>query len=128
MASRRPPVRARLGPPDEAPARGPSSSRSSIGDAPVPHQQTRPSERFTVRHHSKGKDGCVPRSQPARRAAEGRQPGDRPPQLLSQAGYLAGADPYDFINVLLSGDNIQDSNNNNFSYFNDPTFNRRMTQ
>ncbi len=38
------------------------------------------------------------------------------------------ADPYDFINVLLDGKNIQDSNNNNFSYFNDPKFNAQMTQ
>ena len=38
------------------------------------------------------------------------------------------ADPYDFINVLLSGNNIQDSNNNNFAYFNDPNFNKQMTQ
>jgi ABC-type oligopeptide transport system substrate-binding subunit len=38
------------------------------------------------------------------------------------------ADPYDFINVLLDGRNIQDSNNNNFAYFNDPTFNKQMTE
>jgi ABC-type oligopeptide transport system substrate-binding subunit len=38
------------------------------------------------------------------------------------------ADPYDFINVLLDGKNIQDSNNNNFSYFNDPKFNQQMTE
>ncbi|HEX4678049.1 MAG TPA: ABC transporter substrate-binding protein [Gaiellaceae bacterium] len=38
------------------------------------------------------------------------------------------ADPYDFINVLLDGRNIQDQNNTNFSYFNDPKFNQEMTQ
>jgi ABC-type oligopeptide transport system substrate-binding subunit len=38
------------------------------------------------------------------------------------------ADPYDFINVLLDGRNIQDQNNNNFAYFNDPKFNQQMTQ
>jgi ABC-type oligopeptide transport system substrate-binding subunit len=38
------------------------------------------------------------------------------------------ADPYDFINVLLDGRNIQDQNNNNFAYFNDPKFNQEMTQ
>ncbi|NUR77683.1 MAG: hypothetical protein HOQ28_15535 [Thermoleophilia bacterium] len=38
------------------------------------------------------------------------------------------ADPYDFINVLLDGRNFQDSNNNNFAYFNDPKFNKEMTQ
>jgi ABC-type oligopeptide transport system substrate-binding subunit len=38
------------------------------------------------------------------------------------------ADPYDFINVLLDGTNIQDSNNNNFAYFNDPKFNQQMMQ
>lgn len=37
-------------------------------------------------------------------------------------------DPYDFINVLLSGETIQDSNNNNHAYFNDPVFNKRMDQ
>jgi ABC-type oligopeptide transport system substrate-binding subunit len=38
------------------------------------------------------------------------------------------ADPYDFINVLLDGNNIQDQNNSNFAYFNDPKFNQQMTQ
>jgi len=38
------------------------------------------------------------------------------------------ADPYDFINVLLDGRNIQDANNNNFAYLNDPKFNQQMTQ
>ena len=38
------------------------------------------------------------------------------------------ADPYDFINVLLDGKNIQDQNNTNFAYFNDPKFNQQMTQ
>ena len=33
------------------------------------------------------------------------------------------ADPYDFINVLLSGDNLHDSSNNNVAYFNDPKYN-----
>jgi ABC-type oligopeptide transport system substrate-binding subunit len=37
-------------------------------------------------------------------------------------------DPYDFINVLLSGETIQDSNNNNHAYFNDPVFNKQMDQ
>ena len=36
------------------------------------------------------------------------------------------ADPYDFINVLLSGDNLHASNNNNVAYFNDPTYNKQM--
>jgi ABC-type transport system substrate-binding protein len=36
------------------------------------------------------------------------------------------ADPYDFINVLLSGDNLHASNNNNVAYFNDPKFNKAM--
>jgi peptide/nickel transport system substrate-binding protein len=37
------------------------------------------------------------------------------------------ADPYDFINVLLDGRNIQEQNNTNFAYFNDPKFNKQMT-
>jgi peptide/nickel transport system substrate-binding protein len=35
-------------------------------------------------------------------------------------------DPYDFINILLSGTSIQPDNNVNLSYFNDPTFNKLM--
>ncbi len=35
-------------------------------------------------------------------------------------------DPFDFINVLLSGDSIHDANNNNVAYFDSPTFNKRM--
>ena len=35
-------------------------------------------------------------------------------------------DPYDFINVLLSGKTIAKENNVNTAYFNDPVFNRRM--
>ncbi len=36
-------------------------------------------------------------------------------------------DPFDFINVLLSGDSIHDANNNNVAYFNDPAYNKKMT-
>jgi peptide/nickel transport system substrate-binding protein len=35
-------------------------------------------------------------------------------------------DPYDFINVLLEGSRITQTNNVNLSYFNDPAFNKRM--
>jgi peptide/nickel transport system substrate-binding protein len=35
-------------------------------------------------------------------------------------------DPYDWINVLLYGGNIVDENNVNYSYFNNPTWNKRM--
>jgi ABC-type transport system substrate-binding protein len=35
-------------------------------------------------------------------------------------------DPFDFINVLLDGTSIQDANNSNYSYFDEPTFNARM--
>ena len=37
-------------------------------------------------------------------------------------------DPYDFINVLLYGPSIQASNNVNYSYFNDPKYNKLMEQ
>ena len=44
-------------------------------------------------------------------------------------GWLADyPDPFDFINVLLDGDNIQDSNNNNYSYLNNKAYNVRMKQ
>ncbi len=43
------------------------------------------------------------------------------------AGWIADyADPFDFIDILLNGRNIHDSNNNNLAYFNDPTYNKRM--
>ena len=37
-------------------------------------------------------------------------------------------DPYDFINVLLYGGNIQAENNNNLAYFNNPAYNRKMAR
>jgi ABC-type transport system substrate-binding protein len=37
-------------------------------------------------------------------------------------------DPYDFVNVLLDGRNIRDAGNVNFSYFDDPSFERKMRQ
>ena len=43
-------------------------------------------------------------------------------------GWIADyADPYDFINVLLSGDSLHDANNNNVAYYNSPKFNKAMT-
>src|SRR6476469_13654 len=46
---------------------------------------------------------------------------------ITSEGWIADyADPYDFINVLLSGDNLHASNNNNVAYFNDPKFNSAM--
>ena len=35
-------------------------------------------------------------------------------------------DPFDFINVLLDGGNIQASNNSNYAYFNNANFNKQM--
>jgi ABC-type oligopeptide transport system substrate-binding subunit len=47
---------------------------------------------------------------------------------ITSEGWIADyADPYDFINVLLSGDSLHDSNNNNVAYYNDPRFNKAMT-
>jgi len=47
---------------------------------------------------------------------------------VTTEGWIADyADPYDFINVLLSGDSLHASNNNNVAYFNDPTYNKAMT-
>ncbi len=37
-------------------------------------------------------------------------------------------DPFDFINVLLSGKTIRASNNQNFAYWNKPLYNQRMEQ
>jgi ABC-type transport system substrate-binding protein len=42
-------------------------------------------------------------------------------------GWLADyPDPFDFINVLLDGGNIQDANNSNYAYLNNPTYNAKM--
>jgi len=46
---------------------------------------------------------------------------------MTMEGWIADyADPFDFINVLLSGDSLHDSNNNNVAYFNDPKYNAQM--
>jgi peptide/nickel transport system substrate-binding protein len=46
---------------------------------------------------------------------------------LALSGWVADyLDPYNFINVQLSGHNIPASNNQNLSHFDDPTFNRRL--
>ena len=49
-----------------------------------------------------------------------------PFDLTSEAWIADYADPYDFINVLLSGDSLHDTNNNNVAYFNDPAYNKQM--
>jgi ABC-type transport system substrate-binding protein len=46
---------------------------------------------------------------------------------ITTEGWIADyADPFDFINVLLSGDSLHASNNNNVAYFNDPKYNAKM--
>jgi peptide/nickel transport system substrate-binding protein len=46
---------------------------------------------------------------------------------ICNVGWIADyPDPYDFMNVLLSGESIHDSNNNNYSYYNNPKYNRLM--
>jgi len=46
---------------------------------------------------------------------------------MIRAGWIADyPDPYDFINVLLDGGLIQDSNNVNLAYYNNPKFNKEM--
>jgi ABC-type transport system substrate-binding protein len=48
---------------------------------------------------------------------------------LADEGWFADyADPYDFINILLDGSDIQDANNNNFAYFDDSTWNAKMAE
>jgi len=37
-------------------------------------------------------------------------------------------DPYDFLDVLLNGNNIHDNNNNNLAYFNDNSINAKLAQ
>jgi peptide/nickel transport system substrate-binding protein len=64
------------------------------------------------------------------RAVQFQKEGTRgEPFDLGDEGWQADyADPYDFINVLLEGSTLQDTNNNNKSYFNDPSYNRKMAQ
>ena len=46
---------------------------------------------------------------------------------IADEGWIADYyDAYDFINVLLDGSNIPETGGNNFSFFNDPSFNKRM--
>ena len=46
---------------------------------------------------------------------------------IADEGWIADYyDAYDFINILLNGEKIPETGGNNFSYFNDPTFNKRM--
>jgi ABC-type oligopeptide transport system substrate-binding subunit len=48
---------------------------------------------------------------------------------IAYEGWTADyADPFDFINILLDGTTIHEVNNNNFAYFNDPGYNRKMAQ
>ena len=48
---------------------------------------------------------------------------------IADEGWIADyADPSNFINKLLDGRTIQAANNVNFSYFNDPVFNRKMDE
>jgi len=65
----------------------------------------------------------------ARAVQFGKEGNKGEPFDIADEGWLADyADPYDFINVLLSGETIHDTNNNNFAYFNDPKFNKLMNQ
>jgi len=46
---------------------------------------------------------------------------------LTLEGWIADyPDPFDFVNVLLDGSNLQDANNNNYAYFTDRTFLQEM--
>jgi peptide/nickel transport system substrate-binding protein len=46
---------------------------------------------------------------------------------ITTEGWIADYnDPYDFINILLDGNNLHEANNNNVAYFNDAGFNAKM--
>jgi peptide/nickel transport system substrate-binding protein len=49
-----------------------------------------------------------------------------PFDITSEAWVADYNDPFDFINVLLDGDNLQEANNNNIAYFNDAAYNAKM--
>ena len=46
--------------------------------------------------------------------------------MFTIAWFADYPDPFDFMNVLLDGGNIQESNNSNYAYLNNATYNRRM--
>jgi ABC-type oligopeptide transport system substrate-binding subunit len=49
------------------------------------------------------------------------------PHAMTTGGWCQDySDPYDFINILLYGGNIQEENNNNLAYFNNAAYNKRM--
>src|SRR5262245_1453424 len=51
------------------------------------------------------------------------------PYDAAMVGWFADyADPYDFIDILLNGENIHEANNNNLSYLNVPSLNKAMAQ
>ena len=72
--------------------------------------------------------GITVNTHPFARAVQIEKEGTRgePFDSTSEAWIADYADPYDFINVLLSGDNLHASNNNNVAYFNDPKYNALM--
>ena len=72
--------------------------------------------------------GIAVNTHPFARAVQIEKEGTRgePFDLTSEAWIADYADPFDFINVLLSGDNLHASNNNNVAYFNDPKYNSAM--
>lgn len=48
---------------------------------------------------------------------------------LADEGWIADyPDPYDFLNILLDGNNIQQTSNVNFAYFDDPAWNQRLQE
>jgi ABC-type oligopeptide transport system substrate-binding subunit len=48
---------------------------------------------------------------------------------IAQAGWCQDyPDPYDFVNILLYGGNIQADNNNNLAYFNNSAYNKKMNR
>lgn len=62
------------------------------------------------------------------RAEQIRREGVRgAPFDIASEGWIADyADPYDVVNVLLGGDGLRASRNDNVAYFDDPVYNRRM--
>ena len=48
---------------------------------------------------------------------------------IADEGWIADyPDPYDFLNILLDGNNIQQTSNVNFAYFDDPAWNQRLQE
>ena len=61
-----------------------------------------------------------------RSSSEGRSAAQATYDITLEAWGADYNDPYDFLNILLDGSQIDSTGNNNYAYCNNPTFNKQM--